>query len=268
MGHTRLGKVPKTQKWTAVVSLIAGGGQGEGGSALLADDVETIAHQALDAAQKGLQKAIDDPGLRYTFYLLAQLVLAARKPDWQSNLERFGIQLSDDATVFDLTSELQHAVDEYIATNAHSTDISEMAQQAIGEAISELAGIEQMSLFSNSRDELQRTIRELSTKKGFSQLGQIFFGRFMSRFLNFYLSRITASNIDTERLQQVGEISRFNDTLRRHCEQSAHIVHDFCGQWYSKTEFQQGINLDNTSNFMAVAIKKLQNELMQQRGEL
>jgi hypothetical protein len=273
MGHTRLGKVPKTQKWTAVVSLIAGGGTGVGGSGnsngvLLADDVQSISRQALDAAQEGLKKAIDDPGLRYTFYLLTQLVLAARTTDWLSNLERLGIQLPENATVFDLTSEIQNSVDEYLDTNAHSADISEIAQQAAGEAISELAGIEQISLFGNSRDELHRTIRELSTKKGFSKLGQIFFGRFMSRFLNFYLSRITASNSDTEKIQQVGDISRFNEALRRHCEQSAQIVHDFCGQWYSKTEFEQGINLSNTSNFMAVAIRKLQDELMQQRGEL
>jgi hypothetical protein len=265
MGHTRLGRIPKTQKWTAVVSLIASGGAG--GGILLADEVQNISHQAIDAAQEGLKKAIDDPGLRYTFYLLTQLVLAARTADWLSNLERLGIHLPEDATVFDLTSEIQNAVDEYIDSYSHATDISEIAQQSAGEAISALAGIEQIGLFSNSRDELQRTIRELSTKKGFSKLGQIFFGRFMSRFLNFHLSRITASNSDSDRLQQIGDISRFNEALHRHCEQSAQIVHDFCGQWYSKTEFKEGINLSNTSNFMAVAIRKLQDELMQQRGE-
>jgi hypothetical protein len=271
MGHTRLGKVPKTQKWTAVISLITGSDapSGEGGSGvLLADDVQAISRQTLDAAQGGLKKAIDDSGLRYTFYLLTQLVLAAKTEDWASNLDELGIQLSEDATVFDLTSEVQNAIDTYIEICAYPTDISEIAQQAAGEAISELAGTEQIALLSSNRDELQQVIRGLSTKKGFSKLGQIFFGRFMSRFLNFYISRITAANSDSERLPQIGDISRFNESLRRHCEQSAQIVHDFCGQWYSKTEFKQGINLNNTSGFMAVAIKKLQDELMQQRGEI
>ncbi|MFE4108462.1 hypothetical protein [Almyronema epifaneia] len=271
MGHTRLGKVPKTQKWTAVVSLIAGSdasGGGGGGGVLLADDIQAVSQQTLDAAQEGLKKAIDDLGLRYTFYLLTQLVLAARTEDWVSDLDALGIQLTEDATVFDLTSELQNAIDVYIETYAFPTDVSEIAQQAAGEAISELAGTEQIALFSSSREELQRAIRGLSTKKGFSKLGQIFFGRFMSRFLNFYLSRITAANSDSDRLKQIGDISRFNDSLRRHCEQSAQIVHDFCGQWYSKTEFEKGIDLSNTSGFMAVAIRKLQDELMQQGGEL
>jgi hypothetical protein len=42
-------------------------------------------------------------------------------------------------------------------------------------------------------------------------------------------------------------------------------VQDFCGDWYSKTEFQHGIDLQNTSGFMAVALKKLQAELQKQR---
>jgi hypothetical protein len=44
-------------------------------------------------------------------------------------------------------------------------------------------------------------------------------------------------------------------------------VHDFCGEWYSKTEFREGIDLDNTSRFMAVALKKLQDELKRQRAK-
>lgn len=270
MGHTRLGKVPKTQKWTTVVSLVSSNASitRRGDSVLLADDVQAISHRALDAAREGLSKAINDSGLRYTFYLLTQIVLAARTENWLLSLDDLGIQLSEDATVFDLTSELHNAIDIYIENYSFPTDVSEIAQQAAGEAISELAGIKQITLFSNSRDELQTAMRELSTKKGFSRLGQIFFGRFMSRFLNFYLSRITAANSDSERLFQIGDISKFNSSLRRHCEQSAQIVHDFCGQWYSKTEFEKGINLSNTSNFMAIAIRKLQDELMQQKEEL
>jgi hypothetical protein len=41
-------------------------------------------------------------------------------------------------------------------------------------------------------------------------------------------------------------------------------VRDFCGEWYSKTEYLQGINLENTSGFIAVAIKKLRAEIKQQ----
>ena len=68
--------------------------------------------------------------------------------------------------------------------------------------------------------------------------------------------------------QQLGDLTRFNQNLQTHCEQSAQVVRDFCGEWYSKTEFQKGINLENTSRFMAVALKKLQSELKRQKQEL
>jgi hypothetical protein len=267
MGHVRLGVIPKTQKWKSVVSLIA---SERSGSDLktLSDNVQQIARETLNAAQVGLERAKNDLGLKYTFYLLTQIVLATRTSDWQTTLEEMGIHLSDDATIFDLTTEIQTVIDDVLFEQSCSTDISEIAQQAIGEAFSSLASNQQLSLFGNSRDELISVINQLSTKKGFSQLGQVFFGRFIARFLNFYLSRVTAANLNTEQLTNIGELTNFNETLQRHCEQSAKIVYDFCGQWYSKTEFQEGINLDNSSNFMAVALKKLQAELKQQEADI
>jgi hypothetical protein len=216
-------------------------------------------------AEVGLQRAIDDPGLRFTFYLLTQIVLAARESDWRQRLGNLGIHLYEDSSLFDFTTELQDAIDRYLASHGPPTDLSEMAQQAAGQAVSELAGPNAVTLFGSGPTELQDALRKLSTKAGFARLGQRFFGCFMSRFLNFYLSRVTAGHVSGSRLGQVGELSHFNQALEHHCDQSARIVHDFCGDWYSKTEFQHGIDLQNTSRFMAVALKKLQAELQQQR---
>lgn len=266
MGHQRLGDIPKTQKWQNVVAKVAGGGLGAQGAPLQPDVLQEIASETLTAAEGGLLKAIDDPGLRYTFYLLTQIVLAARDPEWLARLESLGIRLSEDSSLFDLTSEVQGVIDDHFSSKGGSTDISEIAQQAAGEALARLAGPRAVTLFGAGSDELRDAVKELSTKAGFSRLGQRFFSGFMSRFLNFYISRITASQSAEPRIQQSGDLTQFNEALDTHCFQSARIVHDFCGEWYSKTEFQQGIDLGNTSGFMAVALKKLKNEF-QRQGE-
>jgi hypothetical protein len=160
---------------------------------------------------------------------------------------------------------VQTAIDDHLSSRGGCSDISEIAQQSAGEALARLAGTKAVTLFGAGSDELQDAVRELSTKAGFSRLGQRFFGGFMARFLNFYLSRITAAQAGGPRISQVGDLTRFNEALNAHCHQSARIVHDFCGEWYSKTEFQQGIDLKNTSGFMAVALKKLKDELQRQR---
>jgi len=266
MGHTRLGAIPKTRKWNEVVEQIAGSGL-TGCAAPAAVNMGAIAAQTLDAAQKGLDRAADDPGGLYTFYLLTQVALAARTSDWKVVLGEHGIRLSNDSTVFDFTAEVQDAIDRYLSRNpSGATDLSEIAQQSAGEAITSLAGMRMDSLFGDSGADVQDAIRSLSTKKGSGELGQRFFGRFVARFLNFYLSRVTAAKLGEPRLRDLGDIAQFNDALRSHCDQSARIVRDFCGAWYSRTEYEKGIDLENTSRFLAVALKKLSSELEQQKA--
>src|SRR5258708_36056627 len=134
MGHTRLGTIPKTRKWKEIVGALAGDTDDEEATPV-ADDVAEVAARALDAAQAGLDAAVNDPTLRFTFYLLTQIVLAAHEDDWQSRLTPFGIQLPNDATLFDLNSGFQTAIDEYRFQNGSPSDIGEMAQRAAGDAI-------------------------------------------------------------------------------------------------------------------------------------
>jgi hypothetical protein len=265
LGHQRLGDIPKTQKWANVVAKVTAGGQGTPGGPASPEAIQEIAAETLDAAETGLLQSINDPGLRFTFYLLTQIVLAARETNWQDSLAGFGIHIADDSSVFDLTSEFQIAIDDHLSKHGGSTDVSEMAQKAAGEAIARLASPKANTLFGTGSDEVQDALKDLSTKAGFARLGQRFFGGFMARFLNFYLSRVTAGQVGEAGCQQVGDLTRFNEALAAHCQQSARIVHDFCGEWYSKTEFQKGIDLENTSGFMAVAMKKLKAELQRQK---
>ena len=66
------------------------------------------------------------------------------------------------------------------------------------------------------------------------------------------------------RLENLGYIGEFNEALAIHCEESARIVRDFCGDWYSKTEHEQGIDPTNSARFLAIAVRKLKSELEHQ----
>ena len=199
---------------------------------------------------------------------MTQVALASRTTDWEAALGRHGISLPPEASVFDLTVEVQAAIDRYVGrSSAGATDLSEIAQQSAGEAILTLAGMRTGGLFGGGSADTQNAMRPFSTKKGFGELGQQFFGRFVGRFLNLYLSRVTADQLGSRRLRDVGDIAQFNEALRSHCNQSARIVRDFCGTWYSKTEYERGIDFGNTSRFLAVAMKKLSSELEQQKAE-
>lgn len=269
MGHTRLGLLPKTRKWNRVVEIVAGRGLESYSVANSASHIDVVAAQALNAASATLTKAGNDAGVRYSFYLLTQLALASRSQQWRTLLARHGINLRDESTIFDLTAELQAAIDRHISdTSPGATDFSEMAQQATGEALTSLLGSPTFGLFESTEpDDLKNAVRSLSSKRGFAQLGQRFFSRFIARFLNFYLSRATAGELGAPRLQNLGDIGEFNAALTLHCEESARIVRDFCGDWYSKTNYAGGIDLSKSSRFLAVAVRKLRNELQLQGSD-
>lgn len=265
MGHIRLGTIPKSQPWRDVVeSVISTDSDGDGRDPT--QWVPEVAAKTLEAAQGGLERALNDDGLRYAFYLLTQVALRSRDEEWLSGLRKTGIDITATSTAFDLSSAFQAAVDDHLFTTGASSDISEIAQRAAGDVLCSLVGERAATLFGNTGEELRLAVRSLSTKAGFAQLGQQFFGKFLARYLNFYLSRVTAAEIGKGRLSALGEISRFNSELVRHCEQSAAIVRDFAGEWYSKTEYQKGITPENTAGFLTVAIRKLQAELRAQKA--
>ena len=221
MGHTRLGKIPRTRSWNEVVERVAGTGLASGVT-LRRADMATIAAKTLEAARKTLDKAVDDSGVRYTFYLLTQVALASRTRDWEAELGRHDIRLAVESSLFDLITEVQAAIDRYVGRSpSAATDLSEIALQSAGEAILSLAGTQTASLFGGGRVVVQHAMRSLSTKRGFGKLGQRFYGRFLGRFLNFYLSRVTAAELGRQRLLHLGDVAQFNEALRSHCDQSA-----------------------------------------------
>lgn len=248
LGHIRLGPLPKSKKWSQVVEAVTGAGLPVYALSSSASHVNEIAAKALKATRSTLTRASYDAGVRYTFYLLTQIVLSSRKPDWQNRLSQHGIFLSEQSSVFDLTAEVQGAIDRFIGHTAiGATDIREMAQQAAGEALTSLLSEGKPAIFEELQShDLRKALHALSTKKGFGALGQKFFARFVARFLNFHLSRITAEGLGAPRLQNLGYIAEFNEALTIHCEESSRIVRDFCGDWYSKTEYEKGTRCEET----------------------
>lgn len=293
MGHIRLGNIPKSQPWKRVVSSVVstiglGGGAAPGSELLVVASenadatvystnaehgsldprgIAIIASKTLEAAESGLDKAQSDCALRLTFFLLTQIALASRAENWATDLRKVGINLQSTGSLADLTRAVHDLVDKQVAVVGDSSDIGEMAQRAAGDALSILAGDQAATLFGNTGEELRTAIRRLSTPAGFGTLGQVFFGSFLSRYLNFYLSRVTAAELGRGTLAELTDITKFNAQLAHHCEQSAAIVRDFASEWYSKTEYIHGITLARAGGFVAVAIKKLKAELHTQQLE-
>jgi len=262
MDHIRLGRLPRTVKWNQVVSLIDSGAS-----------ISDVALAALDASRKGLQTASKDPTLVYSIWLLTQIPLAAKGQNFSEELRQRGLEVSPQPTLMEMVGAFSDAVDAYTRRQGIRSDLGEMAQLAAVESLTKLAGEKTRSLFGATPEDVQRAVRSFSTTKEFGTLGRHFFSRFLGRYLTYFLSRELSNHVGRgQRFANIQEHSAFNQAIDLYCRQAARIVQEFAGGWFSKTNYEGGIDLKKASDFAFVALKKIRDELAKgeqfnERGE-
>jgi hypothetical protein len=102
MGHIRLGKLPATKQWHQVVALLSRDAS-----------VEQIAGASAKAADSSLAHARNDPAVQQSFWLLTQIPLAARAPDFAKGLQNLGLDVGASPSLFDVVGAFAKAVDNH-----------------------------------------------------------------------------------------------------------------------------------------------------------
>ncbi len=256
MGHVRLGVLSKSRKWTQVVDELR-----------LGADIDAVAASAADAAEASLHAASNDPAFLHAFWLLTQIPLAARGPEFASDLRRLGVQVPDQPSLMDVVGAISSAVDRDARVQGARTDLGEMAQMAAVESLMALVGPNLPSLFEPSPAEVQRAIGRFASGDRFSTLAREFFARLTQRSLDYYLSRELSNHIGPgERFRDDAARSQFDDALDQHCREAARIVEEFAGGWYGKNVYQgDGLTPGIVRRFAPVAFKKIRAELRKRR---
>lgn len=254
MGHTLLGSLPDTYPWQQVVSFLASDAS-----------VGEIAVVTTRAAIEGLQLAKGDAGYHHAVSMLVEVVRASDADDFTGALNQVGIGTSSSPSVLELASALIEAGDQYLARTENRTDFGEMALLAAAESLTAMAGGGTSRLFEHSPP-AKYAVADLSSEKGFARLGHDFFARFMSRFLNYHLSRELSNHVGAYRRFMAPQAQiDFVQQMETHCRQAALPIRDYAGKWYSKHVHQED-TAETTAGFAAYALTKLQ-DLMIVRGQ-
>jgi hypothetical protein len=252
MGHIRLGNLPRTRRWQAVIGLLDSGA-----------GTPQIAAATLDAAKLGLEKASDDAALVRSFWLLTQLPLCARADDFVGALNQAGINVASTPTLLELVGGFADAVDDHVRSTGSRTDLGEIAQMGAAESLTSLLRDRTTTLFETTPDTVRIELAAFATKKQFSALARDFFSRLTERYLAYFLSKRTSSQF-----QSVPANREFRDALALHCHQASKIVEEFAGGWYSKANHEGGITPRKAANFVHVALTKLRKELEKGSGDV
>src|SRR5689334_8949446 len=147
MGHIRLGRLPRTRRWQQVVKLLHSGAE-----------APEIAALTLAASRRALQQAARDPALVQSFWLLTQLPLCARKPDFADALRNIGISITSSPSFMDLIGGFSDAVDDHVHRTGRRTDLGEMAQMGAAESLSQVLAHQTTTLFGSTGEDVQREL--------------------------------------------------------------------------------------------------------------
>ncbi|MFH1231736.1 MAG: hypothetical protein V1709_09600, partial [Planctomycetota bacterium] len=221
-----------------------------------------VANATLTAATKVFEKLINDKGLLYSYWTLIQLTLRSRDEKFIPALKEKGIDISGVSDQFQLIAQVSEYVSNKIKESEKTTVFSEMAHLSLSSILTKRLSMETPNIFGATFEDTRLALKQLSTKDKFASLSKEFFAEFMQRSLNYFISTEISNHIGpSSRFRNIDDVSEFNSALSLYCLQSAKIVEEFSGGWYSKTEFEKGIGLKEVEGFIYVALKKLREEM-------
>lgn len=258
MGHKRLGgHLPRTLRWVQVVKLM----RNDAGAA-------QVAAATVEAAGKALRAAADDPDVVEAVWLLVRLPWAARAGDFAAALNRCGLRVGDDPGLLDIVGAVSDAIDERAAGRCR-TDLGELAQAAACETLAAAMSGHLDTLFGSGPADVRAAFARHATAKQFGRLAREFYGRFVAKALDTFISRTVCDTVGAgQRFPTVKQHGEFTRQLDTHCREAAVIVGQFAGEWAVKHHYESDgrVGRDEVSRFAAHAATKLLDELRQRSG--
>lgn len=126
MGHTLLGRLPKTKAWKSVIELISVGA-----------DAGSVAKAVVAASDKAFTAVQDDVAFKETVAYLVDVAQAVSGDDQHEALDDLGIHLNDDTTPLDLIGDMSHHLHSIFEDKRCQSDFGDFASQSLIKAFTD-----------------------------------------------------------------------------------------------------------------------------------
>ena len=252
MGHLRVGRLPKNDRWREVIGVIEADSH----------DADRIAAASLAASEDYLRSIRNDPALTRAYWTLVRLMTAARGDDFAGELDRLGLPADGSGSSIAFLAAVADSVRRESADAADGSMAGELAGLALRRTLMETVGTQATGLFGSTVDDIQAAFRTHSTTRQFGEVSKLFFGDLVARVLRSALDR------EAPALLGASESAEMLAKVDIHARQSAAIVRDFAGEWLSKKNYERAgdIRPADAEGFIAVALRKLRTELKRERN--
>ena len=258
MGHERVGALPRSKRWLDVVQGIAEASSVDG-------DVQGLANATLRNVRKRLQEVPADTGFVASFEFLLGLALSAGPRGDKASLGRLAVDLSANPSPLKLARTLA----EYVADKRQSTEYAEIARKAATDAIAAWTEEQTRQLtITGDHERSSEVWSKASDGKGFCEVSRLFFGKFVERYLNYFIGReasgYLATTEDRERLAR--RLAAHVDAVSHHAFETSKITQSFAAGWFNKYAAEGIPKAEEISGFLSHAVGKLREEMLRQES--
>lgn len=251
MGHVRIGFLPHTREWNAIVNQLSSYDND-------ANTVAVIADRTINAVRREFENLqYDESVIKATVYL-ADIIVSSRQSDQIAFLQNRGYLIDDNLTLFSLTASAQKLIqttDGSLETNKLTRDAAVHAVMVFYQQHSD----NQISLFQVDNN----PFKNKGSGREFCELARYFFAAFTEKKIRYYIDREAASVIG-----DYSKYIRFSDTLTQHSlEITEHvfeiskIMQSFAAGWFNNHALDITPSKASVTDFLKMSFGKVREEL-------
>jgi hypothetical protein len=251
MGHVRMGFLPRTRQWNAIVEQLSLFSDN-------ADVVPRIANDTLTAIKKTYTAMPFDESVHKAVVFLAMLAFSAKQADQAAYLKANGYAVDDKLSLFSLVSSAQ----QLIKTETGSLEINKIAKDAAMQAIIKYHETHQNNQLTLWGGESKSPIQSAGSGAAFCEMARSFFAAFTDRQIKYYVERAAASEInDYSNLNKfTAALSAQSNAIADHAFETSKIMQSFAAGWFNKHAASSPPSETEVTNFLRKSFDKMREE--------
>jgi hypothetical protein len=250
MGHTRLGKLPRTYRWRQVINLLE-----------QAVSLPELAQATFDAAQAGLACVPKDQGFTQTLTTIFEFIDGLQSRDPAAVLRQKGFALPNDASLFDYINSFKERADATISEVRLRSDVAEIAQNSFTQTVFEGVAPSLPTFFGAGPGDVQKALQTNLKGQLLTKTMHAFFVTFTQQYLNYYLGRELPCHVGQGKtLSDINGHSEFTEAFNLYIRQTVRITDEFTPGWFGKARYEKRLSHESVSRFAHVAFNKIRGE--------
>lgn len=258
MGHERIGFLPKTKQWQAIIrELEKYSGEPE--------TIWEIAFTTLDCIRSSYKNIAYDESMINAIRFLITLCFSASSNSQAEYLNHQGFSTDADLSLF----SLMKSAEKYIVTRTESLEINKMARDAVMQTLITYKQTHETEQLSFAGFDTKNIWRQIANGAAFCEMARSFVAAFMDRQLRYYLERVAAGTLNdySQLVSFSKELTEQTNAITSHTSDVSKLMQSFAAGWYNTYSVRTLPPDSDISRFLSVTFGKIKEEFRREASE-